>query len=58
MRHSGLARIVSQPVAREYHLAQFLGEEPATVPPVLTSDLRTTLKKQAEANGESHALKR
>lgn len=58
MRHSGLARIVSQPAAREYHLAQFLGDEPPTVPAILTSDLRTTLKKQADGNGETRAANR
>lgn len=40
-RHtSGLARVVTQPEPREYLLAQFLGEEPATVPAVLTNELR------------------
>ena len=36
----GLARVVTTPEKREYLLAQFLGEEPATVPKVLTNDLR------------------
>ncbi|QNP91882.1 MULTISPECIES: hypothetical protein [Corynebacterium] len=40
-RHQGgLARIVSTPEKREYLVAQFLGEQPATVPPVLTDALR------------------
>lgn len=38
--HGGLSRIVSSPEPREYLLAQFLGEEPATVPAILTNDLR------------------
>lgn len=45
----GLARIVSTPEKREYLLAQFLGEEPATVPKVLTGELRrsnTTIRNQ------------
>lgn len=36
----GLARIISTPEKREYLLAQFLGEEPATVPKVITGELR------------------
>ncbi|WP_426721383.1 hypothetical protein [Corynebacterium auriscanis] len=40
-KHStGLARIVTVPEKREYLQAQFLGEEPATVPPALTMELR------------------
>lgn len=40
MKSKGLARIVNQPQAQEYHLAQFLGEQPATVPTVLSAELR------------------
>lgn len=53
MKNTGLARIVSQPRPREYHLAQFLGDEVPTVPPVLTSDLRQSLRKTAEAVRET-----
>ncbi|WP_165841648.1 hypothetical protein [Corynebacterium heidelbergense] len=38
--HGGLARVISEPPEQEYHLAQFLGEPPAVVPPVLTNELR------------------
>ena len=38
--NDGLSRIVTIPEKREYLQSQFLGEEPATVPPVLTMDLR------------------
>ncbi len=37
---SGLARVVSVPEPRDYLVAQFLGEAPATVPPVLNAQLR------------------
>lgn len=41
LKHNdGLSRIVTIPEKREYLQAQFLGEEPATVPPVLTTELR------------------
>lgn len=53
MRTTGLARIVSQPQPREYNLAQFLGEEPPTVPTVLTADLRHTLKKHTEGTSKT-----
>lgn len=43
---SGLARIVVPAAEREYNLAQFLGEAPATVPPVITSDLRNPIDPQ------------
>lgn len=39
--NGGLARIVTSPAPREYLVAQFLGEEPPTVPAVLTNELRT-----------------
>lgn len=46
----GLARITAQPAEREYHVAQFLGDAPAVVPPVLTGELRTPIRpSQGEA---------
>lgn len=42
---TGLARVISQPEQREYLVAQFLGEEPATVPRVLTDASRRPSEK-------------
>ncbi|HIW95985.1 MAG TPA: hypothetical protein H9867_05805 [Candidatus Corynebacterium gallistercoris] len=39
--NGGLARVVTTPEPREYLVAQFLGEQPPTVPAVLTNELRT-----------------